>query len=143
MHQQISHKTLAFQATTHCLLGCGLGDIVGVIIGTVIGMSYYTNVAFGAILGVVFGFSLGIFPLLKAGMHFNHAFKTILTTEFFSILAMETAEISTELIFPGMKTMGLSHLNYWLGLISALFIGFIAAYPVNLFLVKKGIQHHH
>lgn len=138
-----SDKRLAFQATTHCLLGCGIGEIVGVIIGTAIGLSYYTNITLGVILGIIFGFSLGIYPLIKVGMNFNHAFKTILTTEFLSILVMETAEVSTELIFPGMKTMGLSHLNYWLGLSSALFMGFLAAYPVNLFLVKKGVQHHH
>jgi hypothetical protein len=37
----------------------------------------------------------------------------------------------------------LSDLTFWLGLISALVVGFVAAYPVNLYLVNKGIRHQH
>lgn len=56
---------------------------------------------------------------------------------------METAEVIIELIFPGMKKAGLTHLTYWLGLTTALFVGFLAAFPVNLYLVKRGVRHFH
>jgi len=143
VEQEKSHRKLAFEATTHCLTGCGIGDIVGVIVGTALGIAYFQRVGLGLIFGLFFGFLLGLYPLFKAKIPFNHAFKIILTTEIFSILAMEAAEGTTELLFPGMRRMGLAHFQYWLGLTMALFAGFVVAYPVNLFLVKRGVRHQH
>jgi hypothetical protein len=140
---QKSNTLLAFEATTHCLLGCGLGDILGFILGTALGITYYSSIALGILLGFVLGLALGLYPLLKANMKFTHSLKIVISTEFFSILTMEAAETIMELIFPGMKKMGLSHIQYWIGLMVTLISGFLAAYPVNLFLVKRGVRHHH
>jgi hypothetical protein len=143
MEHDKPNTKLAFQATLHCLTGCGLGDIFGFVIGTALGLSYYSSVIFGIFLGFILGFGLGILPLLRAKMTFKDAMKVVIATEFFSILVMETAETIIELIFPGMKKLGLIHIQYWIGLGIALFAGFIAAYPVNLYLVKQGVRHHH
>jgi hypothetical protein len=140
---ETSQIKLATQATVHCLTGCGIGDIIGVIIGTALGISYYERIALGLILGFVFGFSLGVLPLLQHKMTFRHAAKIVLTTEVFSILAMEAAEAVTEILFPGMRRVGLIHLRYWLGLSTALIAGFVVAFPVNWFLVRRGIRHQH
>ena len=138
-----SQRKLAFEATIHCLTGCGLGDVLGFIFGTALGLSYYSSVIFGIFLGFILGFGLGILPLIRAKMTFKNALKVVIATEFFSILVMETAETIIELIFPGMKKLGLMHVQYWIGLSVALFAGFLAAYPVNLFLVKRGVRHQH
>lgn len=143
MEHNQSHTKLAFQATTHCLVGCGLGDIFGFVLGTFLGLHYYSSILLGIILGFVLGFALGIWPLIKAEMKFKDALRIVISTEFFSILTMETAETIMELVYPGMKMLGLNHIQYWLGLSTALIAGFLAAYPVNLFLVKRGIRHHH
>ena|SRR5579864_7187798 len=139
----VSNKNLALQATLHCLMGCGIGDILGVIIGTLFHLPYGTRIIVGVIFGFIFGFILSAIPLLKANMSFTSAAKIILTTETLSIVTMEAAEAGTELIFPGMRRMGLIHIQYWLGLLTALIAGFVVAFPVNLALVKKGIRHHH
>lgn len=141
-HHQ-SNKLLAAQTTLHCLMGCGVGDILGVIIGTFFGFPYLTRIIVGALFGFVFGFLFSAIPLLRANMSFTEAAKIILTTETLSILTMEAAEVVTELHFPGMKKMGLGHAQYWLGLGTALIAGFVVAFPVNYALVKKGIRHHH
>ena len=138
-----SNKQLALQSTLHCLMGCGIGDILGVIVGTVFGLPYVTRIIAGVIFGFIFGFIFSAIPLLKADMPFASAAKIILTTEILSILVMEAAEAGTELIFPGMRRMGLLHIEYWLGLLTALVAGFVVAFPVNYALVKKGIRHHH
>lgn len=145
MHEEHekSNTSLAFEATLHCLTGCGLGDILGFVFGTALGLSYYSSVVFGIFLGFILGFGLGMLPLIKAKMTLKHALRVVIATEFFSILVMEAAETVIELIFPGMKKLGLVHIQYWIGLAIALFAGFLAAYPVNLFLVKRGIRHHH
>ena len=139
----VSQPRLAFEATLHCLTGCGIGDIVGVIIGTAIGISYYQRIGLGLALGFVFGFSLGVLPLIRARMTLKDAARVVLTTEFFSIVAMEAAEALIEISFPGMRRLGLMHIQYWIALTMALTAGFVVAYPVNLFLVKRGIRHHH
>jgi len=46
---------LAASATAHCLLGCGLGEIVGVIIGTALALSTVHTIVFAVILGFVSG----------------------------------------------------------------------------------------
>jgi hypothetical protein len=145
MHEQthISNKKLALQATLHCLMGCGIGDILGVIIGTFFGLPYGTRIIVGVIFGFIFGFLLSALPLLKANISFAQAAKIILTTETLSILVMEAAESGTEILFPGMRRMGLIHIQYWIGLLTALVAGFVVAFPVNYLLVKKGIRHKH
>jgi hypothetical protein len=139
----ISNRLLAVQATLHCLMGCGFGDILGVIVGTFFNLPYGTRIIAGVIFGFIFGFLFSVIPLLKAKIPFASAAKIILTTEILSILTMETAEAGTELIFPGMRRMGLAHIQYWIGLITALVAGFIVAFPLNYVLVKKGVRHHH
>lgn len=138
-----TNKKLAFEATTHCLIGCGLGDILGFLLGTAISLNYYSSIVLGIVLGFVLGFGLGLWPLIKAHMKLTHAVRVVVASEFLSILVMETAETIMELIFPGMKKMGLMHFQYWVGLFTTLVAGFIAAYPVNLFLVSKGVRHAH
>jgi len=142
-HHHSSNLKLAFSATNHCLLGCGLGEIMGVILGTILGLSYYASIAVGIILGFIFGYLLGILPLLKANMTILKATKIVIATEFLSILVMETAEALTEVNFPGMSTASISDLIFWIGLTASLSIGFIAAFPVNLYLVNKGVRHNH
>jgi hypothetical protein len=138
-----SNKKLAAQTTFHCLMGCGVGDILGVIIGTFFGLPYGIRIVVGAFFGFIFGFLFSAIPLLRANTPFATATKIILTTETLSILTMELAESGTELVFPGMRMMGLTHIQYWIGLMSALVAGFVVAFPVNYTLVKKGIRHHH
>lgn len=142
-HEDTSNRQLALQSTLHCLMGCGVGDILGVILGTLLHLPYGTRIISGVIFGFIFGFIFSAIPLLKANMSFSSASKIILTTETLSILTMEAAEAGTEVIFPGMRRMGLIHIQYWLGLFTALVAGFVVAFPVNFILVKKGIRHHH
>lgn len=140
---QSSSRKLAFSATLHCLMGCGLGDVFGFVLGTFLGAGYYSSILIGIFLGLVLGYAFGIYPLIKSKIGFSSATKIVLTTETLSILVMETGETLIEIFFPGMKNAGLAHFTYWLGLATALFVGFLAAYPVNLYLVQRGIRHHH
>ncbi len=56
---------------------------------------------------------------------------------------METAEVLVEVYVPGVMTAGLGSLIFWSGMLLALTVGFIAAFPVNYYLVGKGIRHVH
>ena len=144
---QISPTTnklkLAASATFHCLLGCGLGEIVGVIIGTALAFSNVQTIVLAVSLGFVFGFGLGLIPLLKARFRLKDAIRQVLIAEGLSIVVMETAEVLIEVYTPGVMAAGLASWLFWAGMLLALIAGFIAAFPVNYVLVGRGIRHVH
>ncbi len=141
--QHKSHRKLAFEATTHCLIGCGFGDVLGMIAGTTLHLPYLQNIIVGIVAGFILGYIFGIYPLVRSGMKLFSATKIVATTETLSILVMEAGEALTEWHFPGLKKSGLNHLRYWLGLTTSLAVGFLVAYPLNWYLVKKGVRHIH
>ena len=138
-----SYLRLAFTTTLHCLLGCGLGEVVGMIIARAVGLDTVSSIALAVVLGFVFGFVLGMRPLLKAQFEFARAFKTVLIAEGLSIAVMETAEVLVEVFTPGVMEAGLTDWIFWVGMGLALAAGFVAAFPVNLILVRKGVRHQH
>ena len=134
---------LAFSATLHCLLGCGLGEVLGVILGRILGMGNVSTMVLAVLLGFVFGFGLGLWPLLRGGFRFAEAVKIVLVAEGLSIAVMETAEVLVQVYTPGVMEAALTDGIFWLGMLAALTAGFAAAFPVNLILVKNGIRHRH
>lgn len=138
-----SDVALAFSATLHCLIGCGVGEVVGVIIGTALALSMLTTMVIAILLGFVFGFLLGMLPLLRAGFSMKRAFRQVLIAEGLSIAVMEAFEVATQLVIPGVMEAGLTDSLFWLGMLAALVVGFIAAYPVNLIMIRRGVRHQH
>ena len=143
-HDESSEESdfkIAFQITLHCLLGCGLGEVAGMIIATAFGFNPVSKIVLALASGFFSGILLGIQPLSKAGFSVWRAFKTVLVTEGLSILVMLTAEVLLQVYTPGVIQAGLGDLIFWMGMGSALFAGFIAAFFVNYFQVKRGVRH--
>ena len=138
-----SHFRLAFSATWHCLLGCGLGEVAGMAIGTALHWDNVSQMALAIVLGFVGGFGLGIVPLLKAGFSWGRAFKQVLVAEGLSIVVMETAEVLTQVYTPGVMHAHITDAIFWLGMLLGLAVGFAAAFPVNYFMIKRGVRHAH
>lgn len=134
---------LTISATLHCLAGCGIGEVVGIIIGTYYGMTMVATMILAITLGFVFGFALGIIPLIRKGFSFSRSFRIVLAGEGLSIAVMEAFEVLTQLLIPGVMAASLSDSIFWLGMGAALVVGFIAAFPVNYYMIKKGVRHQH
>ncbi len=151
MNHHNSHTTsdssgtfkLAFSATLHCLIGCGLGEVGGMIIGTALTMSNHSTMILAIILGFVGGFGLGVVPLKRAGYTWKAAFKQVLVAEGLSIAVMETFEVLVQVYTPGVMDAGLTDGIFWLGMLLGLIAGFIAAFPVNYIFIKRGYRHQH
>ena len=151
-HQHTPHSSdvpepsvarLALSATLHCLLGCGTGEVLGMIIGTALGLSNLATIVLAVTLGAIGGFALGIIPLRRAGFSFGRAFKQVLVAEGLSIAVMETTDVLVQINTPGVMDAHVTHPVFWFGMALALTAGFIAAYPINYVMVKKGFRHHH
>ena len=139
----IGRGKLATSATAHCLVGCGLGEVAGVVIGTGLGLTIVATIVLAVSLGFVFGFALGLIPLLRAGFSRSRALKQVLVAEGLSIAVMEATEVLVEVYTPGVMSAGLASPVFWGGMLLALTAGFIAAWPVNYWLVGRGIRHIH
>jgi hypothetical protein len=134
---------LALSATLHCLLGCGLGEVAGMIIGQALGWDNLSQMILAIVLGFIGGFALGMRPLLKAKFSFRFAFKQVLIAEGFSIVVMETAEVLTQIYTPGVMHAHITDPIFWTGMLLSLIAGFIAALPINYYMVQKGYRHQH
>jgi len=138
-----SSMRLALQATLHCLLGCGIGEVAGMIISTALGFSNALSIFISVILGFIGGLLLGVIPLLKHGFTLNNALKAVIAGEGLSIVVMESFEVLTEVTIPGVMNAHLTDSIFWIGMFAALIIGFIAAFPINYIMIKRGVKHLH
>ena len=134
---------LAFSATVHCLIGCGLGEVLGMVIGTWLHMNNASTMILAIVLGFVLGFAFGMVPIMRAGFPFTKAFKQVLIAEGLSIAVMEAFEVLVQAYTPGVMDAHLTDGIFWVGMLLGLVTGFIAAFPVNYIFVKKGIRHQH
>ncbi len=134
-------NSIAKSATLHCLTGCSIGEILGLIIGAIIGLSNIQTIILAVILAFIFGFGLSALPLMKTGLTFTAALSVVFAADTLSIATMELVDNSVMAAIPGAMEAGLVSPLYWISMSAALFAAFLAAYPVNLFLLKRGKGH--
>lgn len=140
-HGHRSLNRVAFSATLHCLTGCAIGEVLGMVIGTALGLSNVTTIALAVALAFLFGYSLTLLPLLRAGIAFGAALSLALASDTLSILTMEVVDNAIMLVIPGAMDAGLNTLLFWSSLAVALVIAGAFAFPVNRWLISKGKGH--
>jgi len=136
-----SLNRIAFSATAHCLTGCAIGEVLGVMIGTALGWGNLETIVLAIALAFLFGYSLTMLPLLRAGLAFAAAVPLALASDTLSIAVMELVDNAILLVVPGAMEAGLDTLLFWVSLAFALLIAGMAAYPVNRYLIARGKGH--
>jgi hypothetical protein len=131
----------AVSATLHCLTGCAIGEVAGMAIGTAAGFSQWGTVALSVALAFVFGYSLTSLPLLRAGLALAAVIPIALASDTFSIVTMEIIDNLVMVVVPGAMDAGLGSLLFWGSLAFALSVAFVAAVPVNRWLIARGKGH--
>src|SRR5215213_1467764 len=134
-------NAVALSATLHCLTGCAIGEVLGMVIGTALGFSEWGTVALAVALAFLFGYTLTSFPLLRAGFAVAAVIPIALASDTFSIAVMELVDNAIVIAVPGAMEAGLSTLLFWGSLSFALAIAFVAAVPVNRWLIARGKGH--
>jgi len=120
-----------------------LGEIAGDALGTGLNLSNAWTIGLGLAFGLIGGFGLGILPYRRQGLSFGAAARLVLIGEGLSIAVMEAAEAGVEVFVPGLMAATLTQTIYWIGMAGALAAGFLAAWPVNYVLARRGVAHHH
>lgn len=135
-----SPASLATAATLHCLTGCVIGELIGLAIGVSLGLAPWQTILLATTLAYVSGFTLGLLPLVRQGMRFAKALRTIWLGEVISIAVMEIAMNFTDYHVGGMNVNSMLDPMFWVGIAVAVPAGFIAAWPVNWWLLGRNIK---
>jgi len=136
-----SLNRLALSATTHCLTGCSIGEIIGMVFGTAWHWSNGTTVVLSIVLAFVFGYLMTLLPMLRGGMEFGVALTVAFASDTLSITVMEIVDNLVMLVIPGAMNAGLTEPLFWGSLIVSLVLAGLAAFPVNRWLIARGRGH--
>lgn len=131
----------ALSATLHCLTGCAIGEVLGMVIGSALGWSNLATIVLAVVLAFFFGYSLTMLPLLRSGMALAAVLPLALVADTLSITVMEIVDNLVMLIIPGAMEAGVGSLLFWGSLAFALAVAFVAAFPVNRYLISRGKGH--
>lgn len=139
---QISHDSLwrkGFRSVSHCYSGCGSGEVLGVSMA--VGLFAFKTtgtVLLTFTLAYLFGYALTVGPLMQEGVGLGEALKDAFYSETASITIMEVVAIGTDIWLAAEA--GIGDVLFWASLVFSLTLGLLAAYPVNIALIRLGVK---
>src|SRR5215216_5473305 len=139
--QGSSLNRLAFSATAHCLTGCAIGEVLGMMIGTALGWGNVATIVLAVVLAFFFGYSLTMVPLLRSGLALSTVLPLAFASDTLSITIMEIVDNLIIVVIPGAMDAGLTSTLFWGSLAFSLAVAFVAAFPVNRWLIARGKGH--
>lgn len=136
-------KTSA-QATLHCLTGCVIGEVAGLMIGVSLGLGVWPTIVLATALAYGVGMTLGLIPVMRSrGVGLAQAFRIIWIGEVVSIGVMEIVMNFVDYQMGGMTAPTIVSWMFWRGILFAVPAGFLAAWPVNYWLLKRELKACH
>ena len=131
----------AFSATLHCLTGCSIGEVLGMVIGSSLGWGNFAIIVLAIVLAFFFGYGLTMLPLLRSGMALGAVLPLAFASDTLSITVMEIVDNAVVLVIPGAMDAGLGDVLFWGSLALALAVAWMAAFPLNRWLIARGRGH--
>ena len=132
------------QATLHCLTGCVIGEVAGLAIGVTLGLAAWQTIVLATVLAYLSGMTLGLLPVMRSqGVGFLEALRIIWVGEVISIGVMEIVMNFVDYQMGGMGAPSIASWMFWRGILFAVPAGFIAAWPVNYWLIKRELKACH
>jgi Domain of unknown function (DUF4396) len=123
------------------LTGCAIGEVLGVVIGTALDWSNFPTIVLAIVLAFIFGYSFTAVPLLRSGLALAAVVPIALASDTLSITVMEIVDNAIILVVPGAMEAGLADVLFWGSLAFALAVAWVAAFPVNRWLIARGRGH--
>jgi hypothetical protein len=140
---KIDHLTKqAIKHTVHCVIGCGIGEIVGMLIASALGWHRIGRLPLAIVLAFVFGYALTYRGIRKNVSSSKEAFKITATTDTVSIATMEVVDNTIEFIIPNALLVTAAQPRFWWGLALSLSIAFVITVFVNRYMISKNPHEH-
>lgn len=136
----------AIGSTIHCVAGDATGIVVAAVITAALGLPMKIDLVVEYIAGFSFGllvFQAFFMKKMMGGTYLDNVRKTFLP-EFISMNAMMggmAPVMSLLMMGRDMRAMEPSELLFWGVMSVGVTVGFVTAYPVNVWLVKRGLKH--
>jgi hypothetical protein len=140
-HAEQNFNRAAVSATNHCLTGCATGEVVGMAIATGAGWGNLASITLAVGLAFVFGYSLTLWPVLRAGLSFLAATGVALAADTISIAIMEAVDNAFILLVPGAMEAGLGDAKFWWAIALGFAIAYVPAFLANRWLIARGRGH--
>ena len=132
---------LAVSATTHCLIGCAIGEFMGMALATALGWGNLAQVIAAIILAYLFGFALTARPLIAAGLAAGAIVSTALAADTISITIMEAIDNLTVVLIPNALDAGLDDFLFYASIAAGFAIAYPFAFLANRYLIARGRGH--
>jgi hypothetical protein len=132
-------------STMHCVAGDGVGILVGAALAAIFNLARLPEIALEYLLG--FGFGWTVFQALFMRDMLGNSYTLSLRRTFLAEL------LSMNLLMAGMIPVhaawratvpvaaDVTAPAFWFAISIALLVGFVAAYPMNWWLVTRGLKH--
>jgi hypothetical protein len=132
---------LAVSATTHCLTGCAIGEVLGFIIATSLGWGDVASLALAVGLAYLFGLALTARPLVKAGLAAGTVLSTALAADTLSITIMEVIDNVVVVLVPGALDAGVDEPLIYASIAAGFAVAYPFAFLVNRYMIARGKGH--
>jgi len=140
-HAEQDLNRAVFSATTHCLTGCAIGEVMGMVISTAFGWGNVANIVLALVLAFFFGYLLTLWPVLRAGLSLRQATGVALAADTVSISIMEAVDNGFVLVVPGALNAGLGDAKFWWSIVIGFAIAFVPTWAANRWLIARGKGH--
>ena len=140
-HAEQDLNRAGFSATTHCLTGCAIGEVMGMVISTAFGWGNVANIVLALVLAFFFGYLLTLWPVLRAGLSLRQATGVALAADTVSIAIMEAVDNGFVLVVPGALNAGLGDAKFWWSIVIGFAIAFVPTWAANRWLIARGKGH--
>lgn len=135
----------AFGSAIHCMAGDATGVIAAAAVTTALGLPMWQDVIAEYVFGFAFGLLIfqALFMRDMAGGSYARALRMSFIPEWLSMNAVMAGMIPTMVVLMSrdMAAMHASSLRFWGVMSLATLVGFVVAYPINLWLVGVRLKH--
>lgn len=129
------------KATVHCLTGCTIGEVLGLTIGVSLQWPPLYTVTLAVVLAFAVGFFLAIRSVMASeGLTVMGGFRAVWLGEVISMGIMEIVMNVVDYSVGGMHASSVFTWPFVLGIALAIPAGFLAAWPVNYWLLSREIK---
>ncbi|HSX42811.1 MAG TPA: DUF4396 domain-containing protein [Candidatus Saccharimonadales bacterium] len=130
--------------TLHCLVGCGIGEILGSMLGSILVWPNAVQTAAAVILAFAFGYGITYAGARRSGLSSANARTLALSTDTISITSMEIIDNTLEWLIPGAMNAQVISWLFWWSMAVSLLVAFICTVPVNYQVLKRlPMAHSH
>ena len=105
------------------------------------GWSNAIQIPLAVVLAFVFGYSLTLWPVLRAGLSFRQATGIALAADTVSIAIMEAVDNGFVAVVPGALDAGLGDAKFWWSIALGFVIAYGPAWAANRYLISRGKGH--